>query len=354
MLSAYQGKAVIVTGGLGFIGSNLAIQLVEAGADVTVIDSMVSGCGANWCNLAQVRSDVRVIVSDIGCTDQFGRVLKGVDVVFNLAGEISHSRSMEDPERDLALNTLSQLRFLLACREHCPGARVVYAGTRQVYGQHESLPVDECHPIQPLDFNGVHKHAATQYHLLLTRRGDLDCIVLRLSNVYGPRMAIHLAHQGFLGAYFRMALEGKPILVYGEGEQLRDPVHVEDVVDAFLRCGCAGEPRHRIFNIGGSQALSLQEIARTMASSSRGCQIQHVPFPEKLRSIDIGSYYSDTRRAQRELGWMPGVLFKDGVRDTIAFFRRHQEHYLRPVAPALGPEIEPLGKVLKMRASSAS
>jgi UDP-glucose 4-epimerase len=295
-----------------------------------------------------------VIVSNVGSTDQFARVLPGVDFVFNLAGEISHCRSMEDPERDLALNTTAQLRFLLACREHCAGARIVYASTRQVYGQHERLPVDECHPIQPLDFNGVHKNAATQYHLLLTRRGDLNCLVLRLSNVYGPRMALHLPHQGFLGVYFRMALTGEPILVYGEGEQLRDPVHVKDVVDAFLRAGAARDTRHRIFNIGGSQALSLREIAGMMASSSRGSHVLHVPFSEELRRMEVGSYVSDTRRAQRELGWMPGVLFEDGVRDALAYFREHSEHYLRPATQASEPEMEMPRHVENMRAASVS
>lgn len=340
MFSAYHGRQVIVTGGLGFIGSNLAVRLVQAGASVTVIDSMIAGCGANWFNLDGVRGGVRVITSDIGSTDEIAHALKGTDIVFNLAGEISHSRSMADPERDLTLNTLSQLRFLLACSKYCPGVRIVYAGTRQVYGQNKRLPVGERHPIQPLDFNGVHKHTTTQYHLLLNRRGDLDCIVLRLSNVYGPRMALHLPQQGFLGTYFRLAATGKPLLVFGEGEQLRDPVYVDDVVDAFLRAGLARKPRHRIFNIGGSQAVSLREIASVIASSSHQSKVVHVPFPEELKSIDIGSYYSDILRARQVLGWEPRISLADGVRHTAAYFREYQDHYIPVAASVFGPEVE--------------
>ena len=329
MLSEYGGKTVLITGGLGFIGSNLALHLVNAGARVIVVDAIIQGCGANPFNLAPFRGNVQMIVSDIGDTDRLAQLLPRVDIVFNVAGEISHSRSMKDPGRDLELNTVAQLRFLLACREHCPGARVVYACTRQVYGQHEHLPVAECHPINPVDFNGIHKDAASKYHLLLSRHGHLDCIVLRLSNVYGPRMALHLPHQGFLGVYFRMALEGKPLLIYGDGNQLRDPAHVDDIVDAFLRAGVARQPQHRVFNIGGLQTVSIQEIARTMAAAP-GClsSVRHMPFPHELKATEIGSYFTDTRRAERELGWIPKISFAEGVSGTLAFFREHRQQYL--------------------------
>src|SRR5689334_8319670 len=225
-ISAYQNRRVLITGGLGFIGSNLAIRLVEAGARVTVVDSMLSGCGANLFNIAPISSNIAVVRADIGQAEEFVTALAQAEIIFNLAGEISHSSSMEQPERDLDINVVAQLRFLLACREYCPGSRIVYAGTRQLYGKPLYLPVDERHPIQPVDFNGVHKFAATQYHLLLTNLGDLDSVVLRLSNVYGPRMALHLPQQGFLSVFLKRALEGQPITVFGDGSQLRDPVHV--------------------------------------------------------------------------------------------------------------------------------
>ena len=326
----YRNRRVLVTGGLGFIGSNLTIRLAEAGARVTVIDPMLPGCGANLFNVAPVESGIRIIAADVGQAEDFSAQLADAQVIFNLAGEISHSRSMEQPDRDLEINTLSQLRFLLACRKHCPGARIVYAGTRQVYGKPEYLPVDESHPIQPVDFNGVHKYAAMQYHLLLARRGDLDCMVLRLSNVYGPRMALHLPQQGFLTVYLRNALEGRPIVVFGDGSQLRDPVYVDDVVDAFLQAGIAPRLDSRMFNIGGPQAVCLGEIAATVARLGGASTMEQVPFPDESRRIDIGSYCTDTARAERELLWTPRIWLHEGLETTMRFYRRHRERYLNP------------------------
>jgi len=328
--SEYRNRRVLVTGGLGFIGSNLTIRLVEAGAKVTIVDSMVPGCGANRFNIASVESKIRVIAADVGRAEEFSPELAGAQVVFNLAGEISHSQSMDQPERDLQINTLSQLRFLLACREYCPTARIVYAGTRQVYGKPEYLPVDENHPVQPVDFNGVHKYAAMQHHLLLTRRGDLDCAVLRLSNVYGPRMALHLSQQGVLNLYFRRALEGQAIVVFGDGSQLRDPVHVDDAVEAFLLAGAAPQLNSRVFNIGGPQAVCLGEIAATVARLGGASVIEQIPFPNEARRIDIGSYCSDITRAERELSWTPRVWLHDGVGTSLQFYREHRVHYLGP------------------------
>lgn len=329
-IDAYNNRRVLITGGLGFIGSNLAIRLVESGAKVTVIDSMLSGCGANLFNVAPVASEIRMISAGIGQVEEFTAALAQSEIVFNLAGEVSHSSSMEQPERDLDINVLAQLQFLLACREYCPGARIVYAGTRQLYGKPIYLPVDERHPIQPVDFNGVHKFAATQYHLLLTNLGDLDCVVLRLSNVYGPRMALHLPHQGFLSVFVRRALDGRPIVVFGDGSQLRDPVHVDDVIEAFLLAGTATGLNSRVFNIGGPQAVCIGEVAATVARLG-GCTVEHVPFPEDLRNIDIGSYCSDIACAERELSWIPRVWFHEGIETTFQFYRRYREQYLEPV-----------------------
>jgi UDP-glucose 4-epimerase len=329
--SAYQNRRVLITGGLGFIGSNLAIRLVEAGARVTVVDSMLSGCGANLFNIAPISSKIAVVRADIGQAEEFVTALAQAEIIFNLAGEISHSSSMEQPERDLDINVVAQLRFLLACREYCPGSRIVYAGTRQLYGKPLYLPVDERHPIQPVDFNGVHKFAATQYHLLLTNLGDLDSVVLRLSNVYGPRMALHLPQQGFLSVFLKRALEGQPITVFGDGTQLRDPVHVGDVVEAFLAAGVAPRLDSRVFNIGGPQAVCIGEIAATLARFGGGT-VEQAPFPENLRNIDIGSYCSDISRAERELSWTPRIWFHEGIETTLQFYRRNREQYLTPAA----------------------
>lgn len=323
----YHGKRVVVTGGLGFIGSNLAIRLVELGAKVTIVDASIPCCGANPFNIAAIRSAVRVVSCNVGDVEQLEEELSGTEVIFNVAGEISHSLSMADPERDLRINTVAQLRFLLACRTHCPAARIVYASTRQVYGRPEYLPVDEAHPILPVDFNGVHKYATTQYHLLLSRRGDLDCVVLFLSNVYGPRIALHLPHQGFMSVFLRRASRGEPILVYGDGMQLRDPVYVDDVTEAFLLAGAASPLRSRVYNIGGPHALTLLNIADTMARLSPGSTVSLRPFPEESACFDIGSYNSDNSRALRDFSWKPRITLEEGAERTLAYYREHLHHY---------------------------
>lgn len=325
----YAKARVLVTGGLGFIGSSLAIRLVQSGARVTVVDSLIQGCGANLFNIDDIRHRVKLLSRDIADADTFAQEIAEADVIFNCAGEISHTMSMIDPERDLKINTLAQLRFLQTCRKIHPGVRIVFASTRQVYGRPEYLPVDEHHPTEPVDFNGVHKSAAVEYHLLLTRRGEVRATVLQLSNVYGPRMALHLPQQGFLGTFVANSLAGKPLFVYGEGTQVRDPLYIDDVVEAFLLAGAARLP-HPVYNVGGGEQLSLHEIAEICAQTAgAGSNLVQRPFPEAVRTIDIGSYWSDTRRIQADLGWQAGTLFGEGMRRTLEFYRMHLPHYSR-------------------------
>ncbi len=328
----YQGKKVLVTGGLGFIGSNLAIRLVELGASVTVVDSSRSGCGANPYNLAPVAEQVRVIPADIGDPHLFQDALQGLDAVFNLAGEVSHVHSMAVPERDLEINTVAQLRFLEALRRCCPGVRVVYASTRQIYGVPRYLPVDEDHPVEPVDFNGVHKYAATMYHLMLSRLGQLDAVVLRLTNVYGPRMALHIPCQGVLSTFLRRALLRQDLEVFNGGDSLRDPLHVDDAVAAFLSAGAVQTLPSRTYNVGGPEALSLFRIAEIIAAAG-GVKVTTRPFPPERKMIDIGSYVSDSTRIRRELGWIPQLGFAEGVHRTLHWYGEHLEHYLNRAEP---------------------
>lgn len=329
MNSFYSGKRVLVTGGLGFLGSNLAVRLAEAGARVAVVDARVPGCGSNPANLRG--ADVDVLQRDIA-DPAVADALAGVDVVFNLAGEVSHIHSMLYPERDLYHNANAHLAFLNLTARVRPGVRVVYASTRQVYGAPQTLPVDEHHPVCPADFNGVHKHAAEQYHLLLARLGRLDSVVLRLTNVYGPRMAAGLPCQGFLLVFTARALTGRRIDVFGDGQQLRDPVYVDDVCAAFLRAGAAPRPNRRVLNIGSSQALPIGEIARTFARLAALPEPRHLPFPAARKPIDIGSYATCIGATSEELGWVACTPLEEGIRRTLEFYRVHREDY-RPEAP---------------------
>lgn len=320
------GTRILVTGGLGFIGSNLAVRLVREGARVTVIDGAVEGCGANRFNLNEVRDDVEVIEWDIGDVDRFRDVLRQTELVFNLAGEISHTRSMKDPLRDITLNTISQLKFLLELKKHRPGVRVVYAGTRQVYGKPKYLPIDEEHPVQPVDFNGIHKFTTTHYHYLLSRLGEIDAVTLRLTNVYGPRMALNLPAQGFIGQFLRRSLEGEPMTIFGDGNQLRDPLYVDDAVEAFMLAGFGATISHRSYNVGGSEALRVGEIASILARRG-GCRLELRPFPADHKAIDIGSFYTDSSKFKGDYGWAPMVEFSRGIEMTLEYFRAHRNEY---------------------------
>ncbi len=324
---SYRDKRVLITGGLGFIGSNLAIRLANEGARIAIVDPVVSGCGGNLFNIEPIRDRVKLIAADISETDAILDDIRSSDVIFNLAGEISHIHSMQFPERDLAINTLSQMRFLMACRDHAPGVRIVYAGTRQIYGVPEYLPVDESHPVNPVDFNGVHKYAATMYHLMLSRSGELDSVVLRLTNVYGPRLALDVPCQGFISTFLRKALCGRPLEVFGDGRQLRDPLFVGDAVEALLLAGRAPRLSARAYNVGGPAGLTLLEIAAVIARQGGVGEPGLTPFPEDRKPIDIGSYYTDSSRIAADLGWKAATPFEEGIRVTFDYYVRHGGHY---------------------------
>ncbi len=325
-----RNRKVLVTGGLGFIGSNLVVRLVRAGARVVVVDSEVAGCGANRQNLDGVAADVELIVSDIGESANFASALSGCETIFNLAGEISHIESMRNPARDGALNATAQLRFLEACSRIAPGIRVVYASTRQIYGAPRYLPVDEGHPVQPVDFNGIHKYAATAYHQMFSEMGRIDGRVLCLTNVYGPRLALQLTCQGFLANFLRRGLLQETIEVFGDGRQLRDPLYVDDAVEAFLTAAAADGPPSRCWNVGGPHALSVADIAKSISAIAGAPAPVFRPFPPEHKGIDIGSYCSDSTRMKEELGWHSTAGFEEGVRCSLEYFRSHFPHYLSP------------------------
>lgn len=326
----YQGRRVLVTGGLGFVGSALVLALARMGAHVRVVDSLIPGCGGDVRNLEQAPG-VDVVECDIGDPVLVPRALRGIQTVFNLAGEISHAGSMSNPIRDLELNVVSQLRFLQMCSAACPGIRVVFTSTRQVYGAPQSLPVDEDHPIQPMDFNGVHKGTATQYHLLLTRLQLLDAVILRLTNVYGPRMALHLSSQGFLAAFLRQAGRGQQIRVFGDGQQMRDPVYVDDLAECLLLAGRWEQPRRRVLNIGHPDPVSVLDIARTLSRLAGLPAPLVVPFPAERKLIDIGSYSSNTGTALRDLGWEAHTSLESGLSQSLVFNRRHRMKFEAPL-----------------------
>jgi UDP-glucose 4-epimerase len=324
---AFQGRKVLITGGLGFIGSTLARRLLDLGADVCLIDSLIPEYGGNVFNIAGIEDRVRVNVSDVRDEHSMCYLVRDRDYLFNLAGQTSHLDSMRDPYSDLDINCRAQLSILEACRHYNRGIKIVFASTRQIYGRPEYLPVDERHPVRPVDVNGINKMAGEWYHILYSEVHDVWASALRLTNTYGPRMRIKDARQTFLGIWIRSLVEGKPFDVW-EGAQLRDFTYVDDVVEAFLRIALSQEAHGQVFNLGGLEVVTLKALAEALVEANGGGTYRLQPFPADRKRIDIGSYHADARRIEDIVGWRPRMLLRDGLATTLAFYRRHLEHYV--------------------------
>jgi nucleoside-diphosphate-sugar epimerase len=323
----FEQKKVLITGGLGFIGSTLAIRLVQAGAHVTVVDSLIPEYGGNLKNIDPVKGRVHVNISDVRDEHSMKYLIQGQDFLFNLSGQTSHLDSMENPFPDLEINARAQLSILETCRRYNPTIRLVFASTRQVYGAPESLPVDERHPLRPVDVNGINKLAGESYHLLYNNVYGIRSSVLRLTNTYGPRMRVKDARQTFLGIWVRRLVDQAPLLVYGDGKQIRDFNYVDDVVEALLLAAIREEAYGQIFNLGADDPSSLKDVAEMMTRISAGTY-QIVPFPNQLKAIDIGDYYGDFRKIRSRLGWRPKVSLEEGLRRTIEYYREMLEYYI--------------------------
>jgi UDP-glucose 4-epimerase len=321
------GKRVLITGGLGFIGSNLARALVEVGSRVVLLDSLVPEYGGNLANIAGIEDRVRINVSDVRDTHSLRHLVRDQDVLFNLAGQTSHLDSMKDPFTDLEVNCASQLSILEACRRHNPDVKIVFAGTRQVYGRPRALPVDEEHPLAPVDVNGVNKAAGEWYHLLYGRVHGLRVSVLRLTNTYGPRMRVRDARQTFLGTWLRALVVGEELRVFGDGSQRRDFTYADDASRAFLLAASEDAADGEVFNLGGDEPVSLLELAELLVELNGGGSYRVVPFPEDRLRIDIGDYVGDYTKIRSVLGWAPRVPLADGLRNSLAFYREHGRRY---------------------------
>ena len=324
----YRGRRVLITGGLGFIGSNLARHLVAQGAEVLLVDSLIDDYGGNLFNIDGIQDRVRVNVADIRQGSTMRYLVRGQDVIFNLAGQVSHIDSMRDPGTDLDINCRSQLTLLEACRANNPDVKVVYASTRQIYGRPERLPVDETHLVRPTDINGINKAAGEQYHLVYNNVFGLRACSLRLTNVYGPRQLIRHNRQGFIGWFLRLALDHQEIQIFGDGSQLRDFVHVDDVADAFLRAGATDTINGEALNVGGDTPVAHMDLVDLLLRAAGGGTVRMIPWPEEKKKIDIGSFYSDSTRFRVATGWTPQVPLAEGLASTLAFYRAHRRHYL--------------------------
>jgi len=323
----FRGRRALITGGIGFIGSNLARRLVELGAQVTLVDSLIPAYGGNLFNIAGIEDRVRINISDVRDVHSMRYLVQGMDFLFNLAGQTSHIDSMEDPYTDLETNARAQLSILESCRHHNPGIKIVFASTRQIYGKPDYLPVDEKHLLRPVDVNGINKMAGEWYHILYNNVYGVRACALRLTNTYGPRMRVKDARQTFLGVWLRLIVESKPFEVWG-GEQLRDFSYVDDVTEALLLAAASEATNGRAFNLGGDCVISLRALAELLVAVNGGGEYALRVFPEDRKRIDIGDYYADDMLFRTTLGWAPRVPLREGLARSLEFYRLHLARYL--------------------------
>jgi len=322
-----KGQNVLITGGLGFIGSNLAHRLVALGAKVTIVDSLIPAYGGNLFNIKGIEDKVWINIADV--RDQYGMnyLVQNQNYIFNLAGQVSHIDSMADPNTDLEINCKSQLSILEACRRNNPEVKIIFAGTRQQYGKPDYLPVDEKHPLHPTDVNGINKMAGEWYHILYNNVYGIQATSLRLTNTFGPRQLLKHSRQGFIAWFIRQAIDGETISIFGDGKQVRDFNYIDDVVDAFLIAAAHNDTNGRIYNLGGDEHVSLLDFVKLLLDVVGGGQYKIVPFPPEKKRIDIGDFYADYTRIRENLGWHCTTTLREGLEKTVAYYRKYREHY---------------------------
>ena len=327
--TVYKGCSVLITGGAGFIGSNLAYSLVAlGGVKVSIVDSFIPEQGGNVFNLQGVADQVEIHNVDLRDAPAISHLVSGVDYIFNLAGNISHLNSMLNPQQDLELNCVAHLTLLEAIRQYNPHVKVVFTSTRQVYGKPLYLPVDEQHRLAPLDVNGINKLAAEHYHLLYHRIYGTRAACLRLTNTYGPRQLLSHNRQGFIPWFIRLAMEGKVLELFGDGKQRRDLNYVDDVVEALLLTGASEATDGEIYNLGAPDPVSVAELASELISLTGRGQVRAVAFPQERQLIDIGNFYSSYKKIESEIGWQPRTSLKTGLSLTIDYYEKYLQHYL--------------------------
>jgi UDP-glucose 4-epimerase len=323
----YSKKKVLITGGLGFIGSTIALRLVALGAVVRLVDSLIPMYGGNTYNIHGIENKLHVNFSDVRDMHSMSYLVQGQNILFNMAGTLSHIDSMTDPFTDLEINCLSQLKILEACRRNNPDVKIIFAGTRSQYGRARHLPVDEKHPMEPTDINGINNIAGESYHLLYSKYHGIRATSVRLTNTYGPRHQMHHSRQGFLNWFVRLAMDDEEIPIYGEGTQLRDFTYVDDVVEALLRVGASQQTVGEIYNLGSGEPVSVRQTADKVIEAAGRGHIRLIPFPADKKQIEVGDYYADFSKIRKAVGWRPTVTLSEGLVRTVAYYKKSRQHY---------------------------
>jgi UDP-glucose 4-epimerase len=326
-LDAYRGARALVTGGLGFIASTVVHSLVGVGASVVVVDSLSPGQGGNRFNLRGIEDKVDVRIADIRDEAAMTDAISGCDFVFNMAASVSHLDSLDSPFHDLDVNARGTLLVLELVRRHAAEAHVVYAGTRSEYGLIQTNPVREDHPFLPTEANSANKAVAAMYHTAYHIAHGLHTSTMRLTTTYGPRMLVQHWRQGFINWFVRLAVEGGTFKLYGDGSQLRDLVYVDDTARAMLLAAVVPGTAGQAFNIGSGEPVSLKQIAEMLVEIAGRGTIEHVPFPEDAKRIEIGDYVADVTKINQTLDWRPQVSLREGLERSVRYFEAYREHY---------------------------
>lgn len=322
----FKNKRILITGGLGFIGSNLAIALVIRGAHVTILDALMPNFGGNLFNISPIKKEVKVIIGDMRDEKTVKKAVRDCQIIFNLAGTLSHIDSMENPLLDLDINCRAQLCLLEACRKFNRDVKIIFAGTRNQYGRALYLPVDEKHICEPTDINGINSIAAEKYHLLYWRIYGIDTVSLRMTNTFGPRHQMKHPKQGVLNWFIRLLLDSRVVELFGDGSQIRDINYIDDVAEALLLVAATRKTNGQVYNLGGNP-MSLKEFVKIAIKVLGNGGFKLVPFPRDRKPIEIGNYVADIKKINDELSWYPRISTEDGIRQTIEYYQKYQKYY---------------------------
>ncbi|MBP1733860.1 MAG: hypothetical protein H6Q53_147 [Deltaproteobacteria bacterium] len=323
----FKGKEVLITGGLGFIGSNLSIELVKRGAHVTIVDNMLPRQGSNLFNIKEIEGQVTVNISDVRNQLSMNHLVKGKDYIFHLAGQVNHVDSMRNPLQDPDINCVGTLVLLEALREHNRTGKVVFAGTRGEYGSSVKLPVDEDHPTNPKGIYAVTNLTAEKMILVYDDIFGIKGACLRITNTYGPRHQMMHDEYGVFNWFIRKAMDDEEIPVFGDGRILRDFLYVEDLVSCMLMTAAAEEAYGKVFNVGTGVAVSFIDLAKKITEIAGKGRVAYTEFTQERREVEPGDYYADVSRIKKVVKWAPKISLHEGIKKTIGFYMNHRKEY---------------------------
>jgi nucleoside-diphosphate-sugar epimerase len=323
----WKEKRVVVFGGAGMIGSTVVNLLVRNGAMVTVVDAMLPLYGGNLFNLEEVKDKIVFVQGDIRDEELVRRSVRDKEIVFNFAAQVSYVRSNREPFLDLDINCKGTLNILESCKKDNPYAKILFASSRFVYGTIEYNPVDEKHPFNCLSIYGIHKLASEKYHIFYHSAYGLDTVCLRISNPYGPRQQMKHNEWGIVNWFVRLAMEKKPLTVYGSGSQSRDYIYVEDIAKAFISAAESPKTKGSIYNVGIGKGRSFIDMAKIIAKNIEGTLIDQVEWPKDRYFVETGDYIANIKRIVEDTNWQPEIDLEEGIRRTVDYYQKYKEYY---------------------------